>query len=83
MYDLQKEKHSVLTSTYETLRHELHTMKQTYKMKCLSVVLKKRSTIYHLNQQQQKQHHQLVNGSDLDIVENPVKKQPSGNLTAE
>ena len=35
------------------MKRELHTQKQTYKMKQLSVVLKKRQTLFHFNQSQQ------------------------------
>lgn len=47
-----KEKADILDETLTSLKRELHTCKQTYKMKLLSVVLKKRQTIFHLNQRQ-------------------------------
>jgi predicted nuclease with TOPRIM domain len=47
---------SVLNQTYETLRVNVHTLKQTYKMKSLSVVLKKKSAMYHLDQKQRQSH---------------------------
>jgi len=50
MYEICSEKAEVLESTLTSLKRELHTQKQTYKMKLLSVVLKKRQTIFHLNQ---------------------------------
>ena len=50
MYEIFSEKASILDQTLVSLKHELHTQKQTYKMKLLSVVLKKRQTIFHLNQ---------------------------------
>ena len=52
MYEICSEKADVLESTLTSLKRELHTQKQTYKMKLLSVVLKKRQTIFHLNQRQ-------------------------------
>ena len=50
MYEVSAEKASVLDQTLTSLKRELHTQKQTYKMKLLSVVLKKRATLFHLNQ---------------------------------
>ena len=52
MFELFSEKASILDQTLNSLKRELHTQKQTYKMKLLSVVLKKRQTIFHLNQRQ-------------------------------
>ena len=52
MYEVCAEKADVLDQTLASLKRELHTQKQTYKMKLLSVVLKKRQTIFHLNQRQ-------------------------------
>lgn len=52
MYEIFSEKAAILDQTLNGLKRELHTQKQTYKMKLLSVVLKKRQTIFHLNQRQ-------------------------------
>ena len=46
---MQNEKLTVLEETQQNLKRELHTKKQTYKMKLMSVVLKKRQTMFHLN----------------------------------
>jgi hypothetical protein len=55
-------------------------MKQTYKMKCNSVVIKKRSTIFHLDMKQK--GIQKVIDKDLDV---PIKSsdRKSSALTAE
>ena len=53
VFELHQEKERVMDQTITTLKRELHTQKQTYKMKQLSVVLKKRQTLFHFNQSQQ------------------------------
>ena len=42
MYEIFNEKAQVLDETLTSLKKELHTQKQIFKMKLLSVVLKKR-----------------------------------------
>ena len=52
MFEIFSEKASVLDQTLTSLKRELHTQKQTYKMKLLSVVIKKRQAVFHFNQRQ-------------------------------
>ena len=52
MFEIYSEKASVLDQTLTSLKRELHTQKQTYKMKLLSVVIKKRQAVFHFNQRQ-------------------------------
>lgn len=42
MFEMRNEKLEVIGYTMQSLKRELHTCKQTYKMKLMSVVLKKR-----------------------------------------
>jgi len=79
-FDQVNDKVSVLNQTYETLRVNLHTLKQTYKMKSLSVVLKKKSAMYHLDQKQRQHHQLIIDSEDIDI---PAKPSKSDKLTAE
>jgi len=60
LYEVCSEKAHVLDQTLMSLKRELHTQKQTYKMKVLSVVLKKRQTIFHLNQRKSQKNEETA-----------------------
>jgi hypothetical protein len=57
-------------------------MKQVYKMKLNSVAIKKRSTLYHLDQKQKGKEQKVIE-SDLDIPVKAPKRSQSSALTAE
>lgn len=57
-------------------------MKQVYKMKCNSVAIKKRSTLYHLEMKQKGKEPKVID-IDIDIPVKIPKKSSSHTLTAE